>query len=136
MGADIAGACGQLVVEKTRQQKISTHENTNYVEDIEDCVTVIAGKKININKEKKVTSMKQKLNLGSNVEKKKKVVMVVEDKNHRENRELFTRRSIRKRKSSSTMEKWIPPLITATAVATVSFLVSSTMLITHKYRSR
>lgn len=126
MGADIAGACGQLVVEKEQEKNMDV--------DIED---VVMAKGVNSGKsekrkvvstshgEQKVASavpLKTGSNDRSTSEKKKKVVVVVDDNHHK------------KEKLSFDMEKWIMPLTAATAIAATSLIVSSTLLAFQRYR--
>jgi len=128
MGADIAGACGQLVVEKQNDQ------SDNRDVDIEDFV---GGKsKITNSKEKNtgsVVSFKKTFLSDSNIDvassgkNGKNDAVVDENKNEIESAYLNY-------KKSTDLDKWIAPLAAATGIAATSLIVSSTLLMMHKYR--
>lgn len=107
MGADIASACGQLVVAKNK----AGHRNV----DIED--VGIDTSRHEVVGSKSVALMKE------GIETKTKNTVVEKSKS-------------KKLDTKVDLERWIKPLMVATALAASSFVISSILYFSHRWRDR
>ena len=113
MGADIAGACGQLVVEK-EQKDSSSPPVANDIEDIGQNGKQQNGEKVSKTNQK-VVRRSDSLPLGGNV-----------DVDGGEEEGAST--------SSAELEAWIKPLAIATALAAGAFAISTIFILTKRRR--
>ena len=113
MGADIAGACGQLVVEK-EQKDSSSPPVANDIEDIGQNGKQQSGEKVSKTNQK-VVGRSDSLPLGGNVDV---------DGGEEEGASS----------SSAELEAWIKPLAIATALAAGAFAISTIFILTKRRR--
>ena len=113
MGADIAGACGQLVVEK-EQKDSSSPPVANDIEDIGQNGKQQSGEKVSKTNQKFV-GRSNSLPLGGNVDV---------DGGEEEGASS----------SSAELEAWIKPLAIATALAAGAFAISTIFILTKRRR--
>ena len=113
MGADIAGACGQLVVEK-EQKDSSSPPVANDIEDIGQNGKQQSGEKVSKTNQK-VVRRSNSLPLGGNVDV---------DGGEEEGASS----------SSAELEAWIKPLAIATALAAGAFAISTIFILTKRRR--
>lgn len=113
MGADIAGACGQLVVEK-EQKDSSSPPVANDIEDIGQNGKQQSGEKVSKTNQK-VVRRSDSLPLGGNVDV---------DGGEEEGASS----------SSAELEAWIKPLAIATALAAGAFAISTIFILTKRRR--
>ena len=113
MGADIAGACGQLVVEK-EQKDSSSPPVANDIEDIGRNGKQQSGEKVSKTNQK-VVRRSDSLPLGGNVDV---------DGGEEEGASS----------SSAELEAWIKPLAIATALAAGAFAISTIFILTKRRR--
>lgn len=113
MGADIAGACGQLVVEK-EQKDSSSPPVANDIEDIGQNGKQQSGDKVSKTNQK-VVRRSDSLPLGGNVDV---------DGGEEEGASS----------SSAELEAWIKPLAIATSLAASAFAISTIFILTKRRR--